>query len=107
MAGPQFEVEVGPLARSQIRGAARWYRGKNPTAAKRFVAAVRRAIQVLASGALLWREFEAGFRRVHVEGFPYMLVYMVEGELVTVVGVQPMRRRPDAWRGSDEDEGRE
>jgi hypothetical protein len=100
----KFTLQATPQVEAALSVAARWYDEHSDVVAARFEEAVRAVRLQLISTPLLWREFEAGYRRVHVQGFPYMLIYVVDGEVVTVVGVQPMRRHPDAWRGDSDDE---
>lgn len=99
MAGPErFYLQFEDAARFHVRDASRWYRRHLPSRARTFEAAFGTLQASLQAAPLRWAEFEAGYRRTMLPGFPYWVIYRVEGEVVTVVAVVHQRRRPGVWR---------
>jgi toxin ParE1/3/4 len=94
----EFLLTATSRAEAELAAAAQWYSERYPMRAPRFEAAIRSAQQQLIEAPLRWAEFEPGYRRILVQGFPYSLIYSVEGEWVTVLGVMHQSRHPDAWR---------
>jgi len=76
-----------------------WYAEKNPAAAKRFVAALRAAIRLMAEDPERWAEFQVGVRRVMLKKFPYAVVFTVEPTRVLVLAVMHFSRHPEYWHG--------
>ena len=88
-----------PAAAEEFGAAAEYYDAAAPGLGSRFVLAVRRATDLaLAHPTGGAERGVAGTRRLVVHGFPYEVVYRVRGELVEVVAVAHLRRRPGYWR---------
>jgi plasmid stabilization system protein ParE len=86
-------------AEAEAEEARQWYAEKNPAAAKRFVAALRAAIQLVADDPERWVEFQVGVRRVLLKKFPYAVVYTVEPTRILVLAVMHFSRHPAYWLG--------
>jgi plasmid stabilization system protein ParE len=54
--------------------------------------------QLIADAPERWPEIEPGLRRVLFKGFPFSVLYEVEGDCVTIIAVAHQRRRPGYWR---------
>jgi toxin ParE1/3/4 len=86
-------------AEAEAEEARQWYAGKNPAAAKRFVASLRAAMGLIREAPERWMEFEPGVRRVMLKKFPYAVVYAVKGDRVLVLAVMHFSRHPEYWHG--------
>lgn len=86
-------------ADAEAEEARQWYAEKNPAAAKRFVAALRAAIRLMAEDPERWAEFQVGVRRVMLKKFPYAVVFTVEPTRVLVLAVMHFSRHPEYWHG--------
>lgn len=98
MEGRGYSLRLGVRAQQQVRAATRWYRRQDPRLSARFVAAVRGALPGLREAPLRWAEFEPGYRRARVRGFPFAVIYTVVGDEVLVIAVLHDRRGPEARR---------
>ena len=87
-----------PEAVAEARGAARWYRERNPDAAEAFLTEFDRALRRIAEAPERWPVVEAGWRRFVLRRFPFSIVYRVQSGQVEVLALAHGRRRPGYWR---------
>jgi len=87
-----------PEAVAEARGAASWYRDRNPDAAKAFLTEFERALLRIAEAPKRWPAIESGRRRFVLRRFPFSIVYRVQSGRVEVLAVVHGRRRPGYWR---------
>jgi plasmid stabilization system protein ParE len=87
----------------EIREAATWYSERAEGLDRRFLHSVREALETLEADPQRFARLEtmpdeAPFRRVLLEGFPYVIVYEVFENEVFVYTVAHASRRPNYWR---------
>ncbi len=90
-------------AEAEIREAATWYNGQTPGLGKRFLQAVHESFELLERNPGQFAKLETAsqhdpFRRLFVEGFPYLIVYEVLENDVFVYAVAHASRRPNYWK---------
>jgi toxin ParE1/3/4 len=94
-----MRLEFHHEAAAELVAAAEYYDAAAPGLGSRFVRAVRHATDFALThpngGA---ERGVAEARRVVVHGFPFEVVYRVRGELLEVLAVAHLRRRPGYWR---------
>ncbi len=64
----------------------------------RFVEEVERAAGLLDAYPEIGRRIDGTFRRIHLNRFPYSLVYTVESDKILIVAVAHHRRHPRYWQ---------
>ena len=85
-------------AEQELTEAALWYEEKELGLGSRFRDEVAHIVSRIAEDPLLWREREAGYRRVNYPVFPYFIAYIIRGQKIIVVAVGHGHRRPDYWK---------
>lgn len=93
-------VKVLPGAREEIRAAMRWYESRRPGLGVEFVAIIDEALRQVAEtpeAAPVWRA-DRPYRKWLVRRFPYAVFFEL-GDVVAVVAVAHLRRRPGYWVG--------
>jgi plasmid stabilization system protein ParE len=83
---------------AEVRGAAHWYRERNPDAAEAFLTEFERALLRIVEAPERWPVVEADRRRFVLRRFPFCIVYRVQSGRVEVLAVVHGRRRPGYWR---------
>lgn len=84
---------VIPAARAELEAAAIFYAERDPSAARRFMKAVRAKLNSL------WRTPGLGdVRAVIVPKFPYRVVYRLAPRVIHVLAFAHMKREPGYWR---------
>ncbi|MEO8435134.1 MAG: type II toxin-antitoxin system RelE/ParE family toxin [Pyrinomonadaceae bacterium] len=91
------KLEYHPAAEAEIYGAAKWYKARSITAARRFALELEAKIEVILDGPERWPLFESGTRRILLNRFPFSIIYRVTGEVVEIVAVMHQRREPGYW----------
>ena len=89
-----------PEAAEEFLEACVHYTDISPELGRAFYASVEAGIEKILARPRTWPVIEDGVRRFMVQRFPYGLYYTLvdEGEVVLVVAVMHMRRRPGYWR---------
>lgn len=71
----------------------------SPELGRAFYANIEGSIEKIVSGPRTWPVIEDGVRRFVVQRFPYGIYYtLVDEDVVLVVAVMDMRRKPGYWR---------
>jgi len=90
-------------AEAEIREAAAWYVGQADGLERRFLQAVREGLERLENDPLQSAKLETMpggtvYRRLLLQGFPYVIVYEVFEREIFVYSVAHASRRPNYWR---------
>jgi plasmid stabilization system protein ParE len=92
-----------PEARAELVADVDWYDEREAGVGVRFEVAVREAIDAAVDSPdswALWPDWdrEPAVRSKGVTGFPYRVVYFLDGDQLIVVAVAHAKRRPGYWR---------
>lgn len=90
--------EFHPEAYAEYEDAARYYAGRDPELANRFIAAVEEAIERICTAPTRWRLIEEDVRRCLTHVFPYAVLYTIEAEFVLIVALMHCSREPGYWK---------
>jgi plasmid stabilization system protein ParE len=94
-----MEVSFHRLAERELNEAAAYYEGEKPGLGARFLREVDRCIDSLLkhpeAGAIV---IEAVRRRL-VRRFPYAILYSIKPEVVRILAIMNLKRRPFYWAG--------
>lgn len=95
--------EYHPEADAEFFAGVDWYEDHEPGLGRRFLGAVRSAVDAAVEDPDAWAMWpgwdrEPTVRSKGVTGFPYRVVYFVEGDVLTIVAVAHSKRRPGYWR---------
>lgn len=96
-----MNVELLPEAQNDIRGAVAYYRTHSSRLASSFMNNVAHALLQLEtfpeSGASVARSSDKIIRRLLVKNFPYSVLYYIGSEVVFVLSVAHVHRKPRDW----------
>jgi plasmid stabilization system protein ParE len=95
---PPTPIDVHRLAAREARSARRWYAGRSPAAAQRFVDELRRAFQEIGNAPTQWPPHLYGTRVFRLNGFPYLVIYFDCGTDVKILAVSHGSRHSGYWR---------
>lgn len=90
--------EFHPEAEQEFIEAAAFYEQNVTGLGERFGKEVRRAIVRLMEYPLIGSLIDADLRRLLLTRFPYFLIYSSTSDLLRVVAVAHVHRRPGYWR---------
>ena len=95
-----YELRLRPQVESDIQDTALWYEERQAGLGGAFVREVRQAINALKSNPLLYpvRHRRYPIRWMFAKRFPYRIIFVVKGKIVTIVCVIHAKLRKPLWR---------
>ena len=75
-----------------------YYEEKRVGLGEEFLDGVQEAIYQIRKYPLAWSVFEGEYRRYLMKRFPYGVVYRVETDIIFIIAVAHLRRKPDYWK---------
>jgi hypothetical protein len=91
-------IDFHPQATFELEQSLEWYAARSAPAAQNFATAIEAALAKIAHDPGRFLQIDRRHRACSVEGFPFQIVYRVEGHRMYVVGVAHAKRRPGYWR---------
>jgi plasmid stabilization system protein ParE len=92
-----MKIEFHPAALAELEEAAAYYEEALPGLAHRFSTAVKAAIQRVSENPRQFAKITRRARRAQVSGFPYGVVYLVKGDVISVKAIMHLHRHPGYW----------
>jgi toxin ParE1/3/4 len=94
------ELRFHRAARQELREAAHWYEARGDGLGAEFVSAVGACLARVSDKPAAFPEVRRapGIRRALLRRFPYAVVFLVDGDIITVLAVAHGRRRPLYWK---------
>jgi plasmid stabilization system protein ParE len=92
-------VELTRGARLEIRACAHWYDEREAGLGEEFLDEIDRIVAKIADGASrypLWRA-DRPYRKALVHRFPYVILVLVEVDVVRILAVAHLKRKPGYW----------
>lgn len=94
-----MSLTVHPQALGEGIAARRWFQQYSEASGRRFSQALDHAIALLLDSPLIGSPIGAGYRRLRLHGYRYVVIYYVAGHDLTVVAIAHASRRPGYWVG--------
>ena len=82
----------------EMNEAARYYEERAQGLGLSFIAAVERSVDQIIANSEAYKLVGEDIRRKIMKGFPYSLLYAIEGDRILIVAVAHMTRRPGYWQ---------
>jgi plasmid stabilization system protein ParE len=86
-----------PDAQGELEDAVAYYDSINRELGETFINEVARTIERIEKLPEAWAKLSENTRRCPIVGFPYGIVYQVKEQLIVVVAVMHLQRRPNYW----------
>jgi toxin ParE2 len=93
-----MKVRLLADARAEMVQAKTWYAGKAQGLDRQFLEDLRGARQLIVEHPRAWQPLGDGVRRIRLKRFPYQLIYFVSDDVILVLAVAHLRRKPNYWR---------
>ena len=75
-----------------------FYHDIRPKLARDYLLEIDRCIELILSNPLRRATAFKEIRRLHLQRFPYVISYIIEGELIVVIAVTHNRRQSREWK---------
>jgi plasmid stabilization system protein ParE len=94
-----MKLRLRSVAEADAAEAIRWYSRQNPELAARFLDALSFILGSIQNNPRLYPAVEGEMRRaLFPKPFPYMILYRIEGDFVSVYAVLHQARDPARWK---------
>jgi hypothetical protein len=93
-----MEVVYHPKADDEVLDSARFYERRSKGLGWRFLRAVQEAEARILRSPYAFAFLDDPIRKCMLAGFPFSLLFRIDGEGLFVVAVAHQRRRPGYWR---------
>jgi toxin ParE1/3/4 len=91
-------IEFDSEAADEVVDGYEWYLKRSPQAARAFLSEVDRAIDAIQASPAMFATYLHGTRRYLLKRYPYAIVYRELPELIQIVAVSHLKRRPGYWK---------
>ena len=85
-------------AQAEFTAAAVYYETQVEGLGERFVSYVEATAARIHGNPLMPRVFDADFRKVKVDKFPFLMIYRTDIGQLQIIAVMHTSRRPDYWK---------
>jgi len=92
-------VSFNALAEQELNDAARYYALESPALGAAFLAEVRRCCDGIVEHPEAGQIALGSIRRRLLRRFPYAILYTIRPDVVRVLAVMNLKRRPAYWAG--------
>ena len=93
-----MRLEFTTAAELELDEAIAYYNAQRSGLGYEFAAEARLAAERIVEYPHAWQPLDDDVRRCRLNRFPYGLVYAIEGDVILVIAVMYLRRKPDYWR---------
>lgn len=91
-------VRIEPVADAEILEAVEWYRARSPVVARAFLETLDVPLVTVGESPEQFPVVHRQIRRALVPNFPYAAFFVVDPDLIRVVGVVHGKRHPRRWQ---------
>jgi len=97
---PNLKVEIHPEVYNELEESRAWYEERVKNLGVDFLHAVDYAIDKICEfpGAWGWYEKKFSIRKILVQRFPYAVIYRYRENLIQIIAVANLRRKPGYWK---------
>jgi len=92
-----LRISIQPEAREEITAAFRWYAGRSTSLGKRFRVALRACLERIQDHPEGYQLIRGDARRASLRGFPYSVIYFLDGNTIVVIACFHASRDPGEW----------
>jgi plasmid stabilization system protein ParE len=93
-----MRLEFDEQAAQELEDATAYYDAKGDDLGERFLHEVGEAIQRIRAHPKAWAQVSRRSRRCLLHRFPYGLIYQVREDMILLLAVMHLSRRPGYWR---------
>ncbi len=85
-------------ASDEFRDAVEYYNEQRQGLGFEFANEVKATLSRIGIYPVTWPELESGIRKCIIKRFPYALIYTIEDDLIIILAIMHMKRKPDYWK---------
>ena len=93
-----MRVEILSAAEAELVDAVSYYNGQSEGLGFEFAAEIKQTIARILQFPDAWTQLSMRTRRCRTKRFPYGIIYQIRGDVILIIAVMHLQRRPDTWR---------
>ncbi|NOY61290.1 MAG: type II toxin-antitoxin system RelE/ParE family toxin [Calditrichaeota bacterium] len=91
------KIVYDPLAKDELDEAVRFYENCQKGLGRRFLSAVESSTKSISDFPDIYPIIRDHFRRCLIQKFPYGIIFSIEDELIYIIAVMHLKRKPGYW----------
>ncbi len=95
----KFRVEISPAADFEIADSIEWYEAQETGLGRRFEATLESIIELIRRNPKKFTKVDGEVRRTIVRRFPFIILFTVTDDIISIFAVFHTSRNPMIWRG--------
>lgn len=92
-----MQYDFHPDAQRELQAAVDYYDAINQELGDAFLDEVERSLERIVKFPEAWAQLSVNTRRCRTVGFPYGIVYQIQGDRILVVAFMHLQRKPNYW----------
>ncbi len=93
-----MKVEILTAAESEFIESILYLNKQHEGLGDEFAMEIKRTITRIICFPNAWTKLSSRTHRCRTKRFPYAIIYQVRGEIILIVAIMHLRRRPDLWK---------
>lgn len=93
-----MEIALSPAARQETQTAAEYYEEKVQGLGKAFIESLRSSLNHVRNYPYASVLIKPNYRRHLLNRFPFGIIYRIDSEIIYIVAIMHLKRKPDYWR---------
>ena len=92
-----MKVSLLPLAQKELDEAFTWYEEQVVGLGDSFLDEFNQSVKLIVSFPELYEQIYDNLRRCLMNRFPYGIIYGIDGEMIIIIAVAHLKRKPKYW----------
>ena len=93
-----FKIVIHPEAEEELNAAADYYEKCKDGLGVSFLHEIEKAFKRIEENPRSWKIITKDIRRNLINRFPYTIIYRVEDEIIIVLAIAHLHRKPKYWK---------
>lgn len=93
-----MKISFIEIAQIELDQAIDYYNYESPGLGRDFLTEVLKAVDRIGEYPEAWHRLSKRTRRCQTRRFPYGIIYQIRGDVILVIAVANLHRRPDYWK---------